>query len=213
MATNNNWLKCKTGPVVLTEGTNDCHVIVALCQAHDVPQAFGFYSCDSDDQAIRRFRLLLNGADCPERLAIVLDADAPNLASRWRNLSCILTDKGYQVPENPIPEGTLLTGENLPRVGVWLMPDNTVDGMLEDFCMSLATDASFSEVQAFLNSAKSSGLANYKDVHNSKALIHCYLATQDEPGSPLGLAITKKVLSPDQPSAHTFTDWLKSIFC
>ncbi|EEZ39072.1 DUF3226 domain-containing protein [Photobacterium damselae] len=213
MATNTNWLKCKTGPVVLTEGTNDCHVIVALCQAHSVPHEFGFYSCDSDNQAIQRFRLLLNGSDCPEKLAIVLDADAPNLASRWNCLSKILTSKGYQVPETPTPEGTILTDDNLPRVGVWLMPDNTVDGMLEDFCMKLAAEASFGEVQTFLDSAKQSGLANYKDVHNSKALIHCYLATQDEPGSPLGLAITKKVLSPDQPSAHIFTNWLKSVFC
>ncbi|HIF9459126.1 TPA: DUF3226 domain-containing protein [Photobacterium damselae] len=213
MATNTNWLKCKTGPVVLTEGTNDCHVIVALCQAHSVPHEFGFYSCDSDNQAIQRFRLLLNGSDCPEKLAIVLDADAPNLASRWSCLSQILTSKGYQVPETPTPEGTILTDDNLPRVGVWLMPDNTVDGMLEDFCMKLAAEASFGEVQTFLDSAKQSGLANYKDVHNSKALIHCYLATQDEPGSPLGLAITKKVLSPDQPSAHIFTNWLKSVFC
>ncbi|RPF58724.1 DUF3226 domain-containing protein [Vibrio crassostreae] len=213
MADNKNWLKSTEGPVILTEGSNDCHVIAALCELHQVPETFGFYSCNSDDQAIRRFKVLLKGAECPTRLAIVLDADAPNLERKWEKLSRILVDCGYDMPERPAPQGTVLTGDKLPQVGIWLMPDNRVDGMLEDFCMTLAPQVDFQHIQAFLDASKASGLANFKDVHNSKALVHCYLATQDEPGSPLGLAITKKVLSPDTDSAKVFTDWLKAVFC
>lgn len=208
-----NWLKCSEGPVVLTEGSNDCHVIAALCQAHEVQETFGFYSCGSDDQAIKRLRLmLLNESSCPKRLAIVLDADAPNLRSKWQAVSNILKNKGYNTPSIPNPNGTILKSEGMPIIGVWLMPDNTVDGMLEDFCMNLAPEGVLDCMQEFLDNTRANGIATFKEVHNSKALIHCYLSTQDEPGSPLGLAITKKVLSPNEESAVKFTNWLTQVF-
>jgi hypothetical protein len=35
--------------ILLVEGINDCHVVMALCKAHDVPQTFGLYECGNDD--------------------------------------------------------------------------------------------------------------------------------------------------------------------
>ena len=37
------------------------------------------------------------------------------------------------IPEEPAPDGTVVTQSGKPRIGVWLMPDNRVPGMLEDF--------------------------------------------------------------------------------
>lgn len=207
-----NWLKCTDGPVLLTEGDNDCHVIAALCGAHNVKHTFGFYSCGSDDQAIRRLELLLRSSNCPTSIGIVLDADAPSLASKWHRLTALLTDKGYALPAQPSVEGTVLTVDDLPKLGIWLMPDNKTDGMLEDFCLTLAPAGALEHTQQYLNEAKAQGYAKYKDVHNAKALIHTFLGTQDEPGSPIGQAITRKVLSPTEPSATVFTNWLKSTF-
>ena len=41
---------CKqdTDKVLLVEGSNDCHVVMALCTAHDVLETFGIYECGSD---------------------------------------------------------------------------------------------------------------------------------------------------------------------
>ena len=38
-------------------------------------------------------------------------------------------------PQNPQPKGTIITDfeEELPTVGIWLMPNNQKTGMLEDF--------------------------------------------------------------------------------
>ncbi len=59
------------------EGDNDCHVIVSLCQKHStIAECFGFYSCGSDDGAIKRLDAsLLFSSEIPKKLTIVLDAD------------------------------------------------------------------------------------------------------------------------------------------
>jgi hypothetical protein len=51
----------------------------------------------------------------------------------------------------------------------------------------------------------------FKDSFRSKAEIHTWLAWQEEPGTPLGLAVTKKYLS-NVDSAQTFLDWLNRLF-
>lgn len=207
-----NWLKCTKGPVLLTEGDNDCHVIAALCLAHKLKKVFGLYSCGGDDQAISRLRLLLKGADCPNHIGIVLDADAPSLAGKWQKITTMLSAAGYTLPAHPEATGTILVEANLPKLGIWLMPDNNTDGMLEDFCLTLAPAQALEHTQQYLADAKSQGYANYKDVHSAKALIHTFLGTQDEPGAPIGQAITRKVLSPTEQSATVFTHWLKNTF-
>jgi hypothetical protein len=39
-----------------------------------------------------------------------------------------------------------------------------------------------------------------------------YLAWQDEPGNPLGQAITNHVLQPQTEIAYNFTNWLNRLF-
>lgn len=51
-----------------------------------------------------------------------------------------------------------------------------------------------------------------KDVHRSKAKIHTFLAWNDEPGLPMGSAITARVLDPSLGSAKIFVDWLERCF-
>ncbi len=52
---------CKqtTSKVLLVEGSNDCHVVLALCQAHGVPKNFGVYECGSDESVIKRLNALV----------------------------------------------------------------------------------------------------------------------------------------------------------
>jgi hypothetical protein len=52
----------------------------------------------------------------------------------------------------------------------------------------------------------------FKAVDRSKAIIHTYLAWQDEPGRPMGPAITKQALQPDTNIARSFTSWLIQLF-
>ena len=198
--------------VLLTEGKNDCFVIAFLCSVHDVPENFGLYDSGSDAMALKRLSALIAGSEPLKVIGIVLDADNPNMQSKWFSVKNRLVKLGYEMPDSPIQNGTIVNGDNLPRVGLWLMPNNNVDGMLEDFCRTLASDSAIDFAQACALEAKDKGYSSFKDVHLSKSTIHIFLAWQDEPGMPLGQAITSKTLDATQPSALQFISFLKRLF-
>ncbi|MFM6310006.1 MAG: DUF3226 domain-containing protein, partial [Dolichospermum sp.] len=53
---------CKqdTDKVLLLEGKNDCHVVMALCKAHQVPETFGIYECGADTEVLKRLNALIS---------------------------------------------------------------------------------------------------------------------------------------------------------
>lgn len=204
--------KHKGPKVLLVEGKNDAHLISALCNHFQVPQVFGLYNCESDGQVLRRLNVLLISSEELEVIGVILDADAPNLAGKWQSVSTLLTGAGYVVPDAPNREGTILSLEGRPTVGIWLMPDNQVDGMLEDFCLRLAPNASVAYASQCVAEALHSGHSTFTPTHTAKATIHTYLAWQDEPGMPLGLAVTARALDPAQPIAAEFHDFLLRLY-
>ena len=113
----------------------------------------------------------------------------------------------------PDPDGTIVEAvEDKPRLGFWLMPNNVDSGMLEDFCRELAPADAIAFSEQCVIQAKEREFATFKDVHQSKAVVHTYLAWQDEPGKPLGQSITSQVLEPETEIARRFVDWLKRLF-
>ena len=198
--------------VVLTEGKNDCHVILALCQHHSLPETFGFWDCGSDTQLLKTMSAFLVRSEPLIAMAVVLDADNPNLSSKWASIKGRLEKEQYTVPDTPHSEGSILRQEGRPTVGIWLMPNNNVDGMLEDFCTQLAPAESMKFSGECVKSAEDKGFSSFIPNHRSKAEIHTYLAWQDEPGRPLGQAITAKCLDPEHPIARQFADFLERVF-
>jgi hypothetical protein len=206
---------CKqdTDKVLLVEGDNDCHVVMALCVAHQVPQVFGIYQCGSDAGVLKRLNALIVRPNPPQTIGVMLDADNPSLTGRWDSVKSKLKHYSYVFPQAPALEGTVI--ESLaeePKLGVWLMPNNQVSGMLEDFCAELAEPASLSFARDCVEQASIKDLSTFKMVHLSKSVIHTYLAWQDEPGSPLGRAITRQRLRPQTEVAVRFTNWLTRLF-
>ncbi len=198
--------------VLLAEGKNDCFVIASLCSAHNVLENFGLYDSGSDAKALKRLSALIAGSEPLEVIGIVLDADNPNIQSKWASVKSRLTKLGYTMPSSPNLDGTIVSADDLPRVGIWLMPNNNIDGMLEDFCRTLASDSAIDFAQACALEAKEKGYASFKDVHLSKSTIHTFLAWQDEPGMPLGQAITSNALDSSKPTAIQFIDFLKRLY-
>ena len=94
------------------------------------------------------------------------------------------------------------------------MPDNNINGMLEDFIISLAPEADplMQKAESILNELEESQIQLYKSVHRSKAKIHTFLAWQDEPGKPMGTAITAKILNSNSEHAEVFVHWIKQLF-
>ncbi|MBI2421869.1 MAG: hypothetical protein HYV27_03485 [Candidatus Hydrogenedentes bacterium] len=149
-------------------------------------------------------------------MGVVVDADA-DLAARWRSIHAILIQAGYQGVQNvPQTNGTILPapkGTLLPKLGVWIMPDNQVNGILEDFLRFLVPSNSelFRYVENCVDRIPSEQQF-FKIADKPKAIIHTWLAWQEVPGIPFGFAITKKFLDPRVPEARTLAAWLKALY-
>lgn len=202
----------KKNKQLLVEGNDDLHVIRSLCKKHDIPETFDIFDCKGITLLLDAIPVRLKQSEI-ETLGIIVDADI-DLNNRWESVSQILADKGYKVPET-IPTGGLILRENgKVTIGAWLMPNNNSNGMLEDFIRFLipGRDTLLPVAESALDAIKDKNLNLYKDIHRSKALIHTWLAWQEDPGTPMGLSITKKYLDSSVKECTAFTDWLKELF-
>lgn len=203
---------------LLVEGKNDQHVVWALCQMHQVPETFDVIVPGEVEEGGGGIGPLLE--DIPIRLkesdlqslGIIIDADE-DVQARWNSVRDRLHRAGYEVPAQPVPNGFILALPNRPQVGLWVMPDNQLPGMLEDFVSHLIPpkDRLKPIAEKTLQSIEKKKLSLYRS-HRSKALIHTWLAWQETPGMPMGQAITARVLLHDQTSANNFIAWLKRLF-
>ncbi|MDF5714482.1 MAG: hypothetical protein PUP93_11470 [Rhizonema sp. NSF051] len=202
-----------TNKVLLVEGIDDCHVVMALCAAHQVPETFGLYECNGDKNVLKRLNALIVRPNHPQVIGVILDADSPSLEGRWESIKGKLSHYSYEFPKTPDIDGTIIESvADEPRLGFWLMPNNQDSGKLEDFCAELAEPSSLAFAKECVEEAQAKEATTFKTIDFSKAVIHTYLAWQDEPGRPLGQAITKQALRPHTDIAVRFTNWLTLLF-
>lgn len=214
--------------ILLVEGVDDLHVLAHIFKAQGYEGKITIREQEGVDRLKKRlgenlFDNLLE--DLPVELkgsevvalGIIVDADF-DLNARWQSLANKLKDLKYEnVPDLPKPTGTICTGGNLPKIGVWLMPDNTLPGMLEDFVKLLVPDE---QKSLFAKAVEAVELIPVKErqfiTENSdktaKAQIHTYLAWQSRPGVPYGIAIREKFLQADSPHTENLMKWVEELF-
>ena len=202
--------------LLLVEGIDDRHVVYAIRDAHGIDEkAFKVEDKQGIDNLFEGFELnLIEGSSSIARIGIVIDADI-DLKARWQKTLRVLERAGYgNMPAAPDPEGFIIRQEFKPTVGVWIMPDNRLHGMLEDFLRYLVPDGS----KLWAKAVEATGEAllideeTFSEIHLAKARIHTFLAWQKEPGKPFGTAITARYLRADAPESHKFAEWLRQLF-
>lgn len=203
-----------TDRVLLVEGRDDREVIYQFCNHYKIDNInlFSVYAKDGIENILDDLRIRVR-TDV-KVLAAVIDADAdPN--TRWEQVCTALADYGYVLPNRPTKEGTILEAPNSsrPQLGIWLMPDNQVSGMLEDFLLRLANeeDRLISRAENVVDSIPETERL-FGNTKRSKAIIHTWLAWQEEPGTPLGLSIKRRYLDPTRNPAPEFKRWLEKLF-
>jgi hypothetical protein len=196
---------------LLVEGNDDQHVIWALCERHQIPANFDVIDCGGIDNLEKKIPIMFKVSGV-EVVGIIIDADE-NLQLRWDALRSCLSAIGFVVPDT-LPKAGLIVENALYRAGVWIMPDNNSNGMLEDFISFLVPrgDALLPVVQSTLSSIEARKLNKYALTHKSKAAIHTWLAWQEAPGTPIGLSITKKYLTVTDVACQAFVEWIKKLF-
>lgn len=208
-------MPAKNENVLLVEGAEDREVIYQLCNHHKIDNTSLFsvepkegYERLRDDLAVR------SKVPGIKTLGAVIDADT-DVEQRWQSVRVALAKSGYTgLPEFPGESGTIIpASEHLPRLGLWLMPDNRLSGMLEDFLQRLVQekDSLLPRAQAAVETLPEAE-RRFQPVHHSKAIIHTWLAWQVIPGTPLGLAVKRRYLDGDHELAQRFVRWLRELF-
>ena len=203
--------------ILLVEGTDDKHVLKHICGNRDIPHLDKVEKYGGIEKLLESLGVrlpLLNGEG--DVIGVVIDADT-DISVRWQSIRDRITDIGYQnVPDQPDPGGTILdppAGTYLPRLGVWIMPNNQTSGILEDFLRFLVPQPNilFDHAKASV-AAIPEGERRFKQLAEPKAVIHTWLAWQEEPGRPLVPAISACFLDPNVPEVDVLADWLKRLF-
>lgn len=211
--------------IILVEGADDSAVVFHLLARYGLPIADrGRFAPGQivieDGRGVdhileslpTRLKAMSNEQPIP-RLGLVLDANS-DLTHRWAAVRNRLRESGYAaVPELPEAQGTVLQDDDLPIVGIWLMPNNQLPGELENFVRLLvpAADTLWPRAEQSIQAIPAD--ERLFPAHDRiKATMHTWLAWQPEPGRPMGLAITKRFLDPNAPSAQLFVAWVRRLF-
>jgi hypothetical protein len=202
--------------ILLVEGNEDEHVLKHLCGNRGGLLLDDILPLGGVDQLLDSLPVRLKASEYGDILGVIIDADT-DLDFRWRSLKNRLLRVGYEgVPDNPAPEGTILDPPNdklLPRVGIWIMPDNRSKGILEDFLQFLIPERSelFEHVKTSIAGIPA-GARHFSKLAEPKALIHTWLAWQKEPGKSLGTAITARYLDPGVAQVDVLMSWLNRLY-
>jgi hypothetical protein len=202
--------------ILLLEGPDDEHVLKHICGNRGIPRLDEVKPHGSVSNLLESFPVRLKASEDGDIVGVVIDADT-DVKARWQSLRDRLITVGYQnVPVDPAREGTILEPPArtlLPRIGIWIMPDNQTNGILEDFLRFLVPqkDALFRHVQSSVSTIPEAD-RRFSPLAEPKAIIHTWLAWQEEPGKPLGTAITARFLDPSVTQVDILVSWLNRLF-
>jgi len=199
--------------ILLVEGAQDREVVYHLSNHERIPKNLvevvdrkGYENLiDTLEVDVKRSGIV--------QLGIVVDADL-DIQARWDSLRSRLLSIGYtHFPSAPDPNGTIIQNGALPKLGFWVMPNNTLPGELEDFAALLIEPdhTLWARAKDCVDQIPAQD-RGFPAQDLSKAYIHTWLAWQEEPGVPLGLAITKQYLDANTSTAQRFMQWYRFLF-
>ena len=201
--------------ILLVEGTDDEHVLKHICGNRGILHLDQVRPHDGDTDLLDDLSVQLRASsDEGDIVGVVIDADK-NPSGRWQSIRNKLLESGYQdVPGQADPQGTILDPPNeslLPRVGVWIMPNNLSVGKLEDF-LRLLVPPGDALIDYATQVVENLPVQRFKDNDKPKAIMHTWLAWQTTPGRPYGTAITAGFLNAHARQADVLVAWLNHLF-
>ena len=206
--------------ILLVEGDNDKHVVIHISDKLGIPRPS--YDEITPYGSVENVIATLpdeigNASEAGDVVGAIVDADT-SLTTRWNQIRKIVADSGYDdVPSEPMKDGTIIEpldddGDKfLPRLGFWIMPDNQSNGILEDFLHSLIPESGslYGHVTKSVDSIPDRRFTLEKE---PKAIVHTWIAWQEDPGLPMGLSIANDCFDLDAPEVDAFASWLKRLY-
>lgn len=215
--------------ILLVEGIADEGFFSALCRVAGLgvkvtvgnPKSFGGGGTGKGN-ALTLLPTLIDGMrdGSIKRLAMVIDADFDatgglGYKETLKRVAIILRDQGYKTSLNitPQPGGHYFKHSNgLPDFGLWIMPNNSSDGFLEDFIkdsVSATQKALLKEAESAVRKLK---IPLFKPIHQSKADVATWMAWQKVPGQALQGVVGEGLIDLTLGTAKQLKAWMDSIY-
>ena len=145
-----------------------------------------------------------------QAIGIVVDADE-SLTNQWGILSQSLRSPPVMLdlPSEPRLGGTIIPG--IPRLGIWVMPDNTNSGELEDFIFKMIPqpDPVWLRAERFIDDIPVDD-RKFPEHKSLRAKVHAWMATRSRP-RPMWSGISENDLVLETNST-AFLNWLRRLF-
>jgi hypothetical protein len=153
-----------------------------------------------------------------ERIGVVVDADhraahGDGYAATLVRFTDALAQAGYQL--DPVAASGLIFShqDGLADLGLWIMPNNADEGMLEDWIKQCLHP---SETGLYQHGQKSMGEipggAKFQSWHKTKAEVATWLAWQKKPGHGLYNAVQSELLDTESSLFKELHAWLRHMF-
>lgn len=201
--------------LMMVEGNDDFNAFYHLFTSHNIMGICKVGNYEGIENIMPAIRVEIKAAN-HKCIGVVVDADT-DISARWQSIrSAIIGSEQFSetsVPKSPSPDGTIIFQEGLPKIGIWIMPDNKLPGMLEDFARFLIpfNDKLYDVAEkAVAGIPVSDRLFNAR--HLTKVHLYTWLAWQANPGLPIGQAISQTYLKADAEHAVLFIDWVKKLY-
>lgn len=206
-----NWL--------LVEGFNDLNSVVGLMNMHTnwgntketapvwIERMEGVHRVLSAE----RIGVILKNRRL-QSLGILIDANS-SCKSRYQRIHQILKEFLPNIPDQLPRGGVIECDDKGRRFGVWVMPDNSSTGAIEDFLLKLIPECRkplFMEIEK--NVLQIEEISPFKENHRSKSLIYSLLAIQDPPSCNFRKAFGHGLLDPMHTEANSFVNWFLTLY-
>lgn len=218
--------------ILLVEGDADRNLFAQLCKSLPFspeirvasPRDLNLESRNGKQAVLKQTSILLKQfADLEtgsqRRLAVVIDADHKGegglgFQKTVEQFMNIVGELGFVlVSDSSNNHGLIFQhSDGLPDLGLWVMPNNDSDGMLEDWikdCIHQDEKPLFTHAESIVGALNPK---RFKPIHLSKAEVATWLAWQEQPGHGLYLTVTGQLLDANRPLYTDLIVWLKHIF-
>lgn len=182
-----NRVEIKSNRILAVEGKDECNFFKALLNYENIKNV-QIIDIGGKDKFKKELPILINleGFFDVHTLGFIRDAEQNQATSAFKSICSILQNNNLPAPQQ---SNTVFTHQNL-AIGIFIMPNNVDEGMLEDLCLeSIKDKAVFECVNQYIECCSQDDETIKSN--NSKAKVQTYLASKKPIVNSLGVAATK----------------------
>ncbi len=196
--------------LLVVEGQDDKHVIKQIRDRCLQNLEFDIKDCEGYPNILKQISVQTKVAG-RKSVGFVMDSNScPK--QRWKDIREKLIDADFEPPENLDQSGIIINSDSGPTVGVWLMPNNSASGELEDFVIEMIKDDDpvWPLAQSYIDSIPEDD-KKFLPTKSNKAKFYAWLATRKKPNR-MGATIGAGDLTTQTQLNSSFMAWLSKLF-